>query len=127
MAGSGWVPGSRSGKALRDLHLEPARLQGTGRSLTPELTPSDPASHLCCRSYASADLVLCCAPGVQLGSKGYGDPVTFDNTYYKTLLAAPWTDKKNEMAQHTGGWLAGWGDSGWMGWWLAGLDAVCGG
>ncbi|KAL4857580.1 putative L-ascorbate peroxidase 6 [Chlorella vulgaris] len=37
-----------------------------------------------------------------LGSKGYGDPVTFDNTYYKTLLAAPWTDKKNEMAQHTG-------------------------
>lgn len=37
-----------------------------------------------------------------LGSKGYGDPVTFDNTYYKTLLAAPWADKSNEMAQHTG-------------------------
>lgn len=37
-----------------------------------------------------------------LGSKGYGDPVTFDNTYFRTLLAAPWTDKSNEMAQHMG-------------------------
>lgn len=37
-----------------------------------------------------------------LGSKGYGDPVTFDNTYYKTLLQQPWVDKSNEMAQHTG-------------------------
>lgn len=37
-----------------------------------------------------------------LGSKGYGEPLTFDNTYFKTLLAAPWVDKSNEMAQHTG-------------------------
>lgn len=46
-------------------------------------------------------------PGApQLGSKGYGDPVTFDNTYFKTLLAAPWKDKSNEMAQHMGGGAA---------------------
>ncbi|KAK9862530.1 hypothetical protein WJX84_005324 [Apatococcus fuscideae] len=25
-----------------------------------------------------------------LGSKGFGDPVTFDNTYYQTLLKKPW-------------------------------------
>ena len=44
---------------------------------------------------------------MQLGSKGFGDPLTFDNTYYQTLLEAPWKDKSNEMAQHTGGWGRG--------------------
>lgn len=42
---------------------------------------------------------------VQLGSKGYGDPVTFDNTYYKTLLDKPWERVSAEMAAHIGGWL----------------------
>lgn len=37
-----------------------------------------------------------------LGSKGYGDPLTFDNTYYKTLLKKPWEDKNDPMGEHIG-------------------------
>lgn len=38
-----------------------------------------------------------------LGSKGFGDPLTFDNTYYKTLLEAPWAKPgADEMASHIG-------------------------
>lgn len=38
-----------------------------------------------------------------LGSKGFGDPLTFDNTYYKTLLDAPWAKPgADEMASHIG-------------------------
>lgn len=37
-----------------------------------------------------------------LGSKGYGDPLTFDNTYFKELLNKPWNDKSNQMADMIG-------------------------
>lgn len=38
-----------------------------------------------------------------LGSKGFGDPLTFDGTYYKTLLEAPWAKPgADEMATHIG-------------------------
>lgn len=37
-----------------------------------------------------------------LGSKGFGDPVTFDNVYYKELLRKPWLDPKNDMASMIG-------------------------
>ncbi len=33
----------------------------------------------------------------QLGGKGFGEPLQFDNTYYRTLLAAPWADPRNDM------------------------------
>lgn len=63
--------------------------------------------HLRSAAHAAAcQLTRCLPPPVctlQLGSKGYGDPLTFENTYFKTLLAEPWRDKSNEMAQHTGG------------------------
>ena len=39
---------------------------------------------------------------LQLGGKGYGDPLAFDNTYYTTLLQKPWADKSNTMNQHIG-------------------------
>lgn len=29
----------------------------------------------------------------QLGNKGFGEPLAFDNTYYKSLLAKPWLNK----------------------------------
>ncbi len=29
-----------------------------------------------------------------IGSKGYGDPYTFDNEYYRALLRRPWLDPK---------------------------------
>lgn len=49
-------------------------------------------------------LWLAALPLLQLGSKGYGDPVTFDNTYYKTLLDKPWERVSADMAAHIGGW-----------------------
>lgn len=39
---------------------------------------------------------------LQLGSKGYGDPVTFDNVYYTALLKKPWDDPSNSMASMIG-------------------------
>ncbi|KAG2447834.1 hypothetical protein HYH02_007290 [Chlamydomonas schloesseri] len=37
-----------------------------------------------------------------LGSKGFGDPVTFDNTYFVELLKKPWTNTKDPMASMIG-------------------------
>ena len=38
---------------------------------------------------------------VQLGGKGFGDALTFDNAYYKALLTKPW-ESKDAMAQMIG-------------------------
>lgn len=37
-----------------------------------------------------------------LGSKGYGDPLTFDNTYFVSLLKKPWENKADPMADMVG-------------------------
>ena len=37
-----------------------------------------------------------------LGSKGYGDPLTFDPVYYQMLLKKPWEDTKDPMASMIG-------------------------
>jgi L-ascorbate peroxidase len=37
-----------------------------------------------------------------LGGKGFGDPLTFDNTYFKSLLNKPWLNKQDEMAAMIG-------------------------
>ncbi|KAK9865588.1 hypothetical protein WJX84_009924 [Apatococcus fuscideae] len=37
-----------------------------------------------------------------LGGKGFGDPLTFDGTYYKTLLKKPWADPTAEMGKMIG-------------------------
>ena len=40
---------------------------------------------------------------LQLGSKGFGDPLTFDNAYYKALLKKPWAaPNADSMAQMIG-------------------------
>ena len=39
---------------------------------------------------------------MQLGSKGFGEPLSFDNEYYKSLLRKPWEDPGNEMAAMIG-------------------------
>ena len=39
---------------------------------------------------------------VQLGNKGFGDPLTFDNQYYKSLLQKPWEDPTNSMGSMIG-------------------------
>eukprot|EP00879_Flechtneria_rotunda_P033338 GHRR01036913.1.p1 GENE.GHRR01036913.1~~GHRR01036913.1.p1 ORF type:complete len:177 (+),score=51.45 GHRR01036913.1:846-1376(+) len=37
-----------------------------------------------------------------LGAKGFGDPVTFDNAYYKALIAKPWLNPNDSMASMIG-------------------------
>lgn len=37
-----------------------------------------------------------------LGSKGFGDPLTFDNVYYSSLLNKPWENQQNSMAKMIG-------------------------
>ena len=39
---------------------------------------------------------------MQLGSKGYGEPLVFDNAYYTALLEKPWEDASNSMASMIG-------------------------
>lgn len=39
---------------------------------------------------------------MQLGNKGFGDPVKFDNEYYTALQRRPWDDKSNNMASMIG-------------------------
>lgn len=40
--------------------------------------------------------------GAYLGGKGFGDPVTFDNAYYTSLLAKPWLNPNDPMADMIG-------------------------
>lgn len=43
------------------------------------------------------------ATALQLGSKGFGDPVTFDNAYYTALQQKPWAGApKDSMAAMIG-------------------------
>ncbi|KAK9812280.1 hypothetical protein WJX73_009877 [Symbiochloris irregularis] len=37
-----------------------------------------------------------------LGNKGFGEPLSFDNAYYKSLLNRPWNDPNNSMAAMIG-------------------------
>mmetsp|Transcript_17640 Transcript_17640/g.49309 ORF Transcript_17640/g.49309 Transcript_17640/m.49309 type:complete len:326 (+) Transcript_17640:78-1055(+) len=37
-----------------------------------------------------------------IGNKGFGEPLAFDNTYYKTLLRKPWNDPSVEMGSMIG-------------------------
>lgn len=39
---------------------------------------------------------------LQLGNKGFGDAVTFDNAYYPALLKKPWMDAKDTMGSMVG-------------------------
>jgi L-ascorbate peroxidase len=36
------------------------------------------------------------------GGKGFGEPLTFDNVYFQSLLKKPWLDTKDPMATHIG-------------------------
>ena len=59
-------------------------------------------SSFAAKGLTALDLVSLCSAHT-LGSKGFGDPLTFDNTYYKTLLEAPWAQPgADEMASHIG-------------------------
>lgn len=47
--------------------------------------------------------MVCLSGAHTLGSKGFGDPVTFDNAYFKTLLERPWAKPgADEMTKMVG-------------------------
>ncbi len=71
----GWSAGRRATRWPAGPHPAPRRLSG----------------HL---AAASASL--------RAGSKGYGDPYTFDNVYYKELLKKPWLNPNDNMASMIG-------------------------
>ena len=50
----------------------------------------------------SAEDMIALSGSHTLGSKGYGDPLTFDNVYYTALLKKPWENKKDKMASMIG-------------------------
>ena len=59
------------------------------------------------RSTSACWLFLACPKAVkcalvQLGSKCFGDPLIFDNTYYATLLKRPWANANDSMASMIG-------------------------
>ena len=74
----------------------------------PEETLSGPElrAHFAKSGFTTQEFVALCGAHT-LGSKGFGDPVTFDNTYYKTLLEKPWaapnmTAEQKAMTSHIG-------------------------
>lgn len=45
---------------------------------------------------------ICLCGAHTLGSKGFGDPATFDNAYFVALLRKPWLDRLDPMADMIG-------------------------
>jgi L-ascorbate peroxidase len=39
---------------------------------------------------------------LQLGNKGFGEPLSFDNAYFVSLLRKPWDDKSDPMGPMIG-------------------------
>jgi len=88
----------------------PADLLGRVRVGRADAATPDPAGRLPSEDSAPAALVaafeamslsagemVALSGAHTLGTKGFGDPVTFDNSYYTTLLARPWDDPKTPM------------------------------
>ncbi len=93
-------------------HPPPPPKHTTGRR---DATSADPGDRLPPESLSTAgQLAVFASMGLSptgmvallgshtLGGKGFGDPLTFDATYYRTLLQKPWNDPKVEMSSMIG-------------------------
>ena len=104
--GGAWAVEATGGPQL--LSLVPVGRTDAEAADPPNRLPSEDAdAALLISSFAEKGLTtldLVSLSGAHtLGSKGFGEPLTFDNTYYKTLLEAPWAKPgADEMATHIG-------------------------
>lgn len=74
----------------------------TGR-LPSETADADALLQLFADQYGFDDRTAVLLAGAHtVGSKGFGDGLVFDNSYFKVLLDKPWTKTKDEMAQMVG-------------------------
>ena len=77
-----------------------------GRMPAETLAAPELVAHFAAAGYSVRELVAL-AGAHTIGGKGFGAPLTFDNAYYKTLLARPWSDPTasadaRAMASHIG-------------------------
>ena len=69
----------------------------------PEETLDGPAlkAHFARAGFSARELVALSGAHT-IGGKGFGEPLKFDNTYFVTLLRAPWDEPGNGEASHIG-------------------------
>ena len=56
--------------------------------------------HFASSGFSARELVAL-AGAHTIGGKGFGEPLRFDNSYFKTLLAAPWGDPRSPAAEQS--------------------------
>ncbi|KAJ9522651.1 hypothetical protein QJQ45_019727, partial [Haematococcus lacustris] len=72
-----------------------------GRLPGEQLTSQQLKDVFSAKGFSSREFLALCGAHT-LGSKGFGDPTTFDNVYFKELLRKPWLDTKDSMAAMIG-------------------------
>lgn len=104
--GGAWAVEATGGPKLLSLvpvgRADAARADPPGRLPSENADAAELVASFARKGLSVVDLVALSGAHT-LGSKGFGDPVTFDNEYYKTLLEAPWAKPgADEMASHIG-------------------------
>lgn len=67
-----------------------------GRLPAETLTPSELKAHFAKGGFDAQELVVLSGAHT-VGGKGFGEPLSFDNTYFKTLLERPWNASGSKM------------------------------
>ena len=81
--------------------VDATKVDPEGRLPGEQLNAIEQLSAFSSMGFSPQEFIALCGSHT-LGSKGYGDPLTFDASYYPTLLKKPWENKKDEMAAMVG-------------------------
>ena len=80
--------------------LDAAEADPTGRMPEETLDGNAMREHFATSGFSARELVAL-AGAHTIGGKGFGEPLRFDNSYFKTLLAAPWGDPRSPGAEQS--------------------------